>query len=156
MNVNQEPKTAKQATEQILVTGEPMQPRYDGQNRRLCTAHTSSGEQCRAPAMNGQRVCRIHGGSTPQARASAKLRILAQVDPALEKLAYEMEHAEKSADRIRAADSILDRAGYGRQAKVSYDDAKELLLERVWQLKHGGNNGNDNCTGTGSRTEPLS
>lgn len=129
-----------QSMEKLHVTGQPMQPRYDGQNRRLCTAHTSSGKRCRAPAMSGQQVCRIHGGSTPQARASAKLRLLAQVDPALEKLAYEMEHAEKSADRIRAADSILDRAGYGRQAKVTYDDAKELLIERVWQLKHNTEN----------------
>lgn len=154
MSIETEAKAVALQVDESQVTDQPMQPRYDGQNRRLCTAHTSSGEQCRAPAMSGQRVCRIHGGSTPQARAGAKLRLLAQVDPALEKLAYEMEHAEKSADRIRAADSILDRAGYGRQARVTYDDAKELLLERVWQLKHGTKDETDNRTTIG--TEPRS
>lgn len=107
--------------------------RYDDQNRRLCHAKSQrSGELCRAPAMAGQRVCRVHGGSTPQAKQAAKLRLASLVNPAIGTLAREMTRADRSADRQRAANSILDRAGIGRVQHIdNVADSKELLFEML-------------------------
>lgn len=44
------------------------------QHARRCKATTRSGKQCRAYAVADQRVCRMHGGSSPQARAAAQRR----------------------------------------------------------------------------------
>lgn len=108
------------------------QVRVDEQNRRLCSATSKrSGEMCRAPAMKGQNVCRLHGGASSQARRKAKLRLMELVDPAIATLAREMAQADKSADKQRAANSILDRAGFGRQQSVEVDDARAMLLQRI-------------------------
>lgn len=40
--------------------------------RRQCEAHRRDGARCRAPAIPGGYVCRVHGGSAPQVRASAR------------------------------------------------------------------------------------
>lgn len=60
-----------------------MNPRCKAKGKR-------SGEQCTNKAMNGQEVCRMHGGSAPQARrkaaeriAQAELLAQAKADPAL-------------------------------------------------------------------------
>lgn len=125
-------------------TGNPMQPvdptarpepRYDAMNRLLCRARTRTGEQCNSPAMTGQRVCRMHGGATPQARNKARLRLAELVAPAIATLAREMASADKSTDRLRAANSILDRAGWGRVSTVETADAREVLLERLAQMR---------------------
>ncbi len=121
------------------VTAGPMQPpelRYDEQGRRLCGAHRSDGEPCSAPAMIGQRVCRMHGGSAPQARHRARLRLMELVDPAVATLARELVGAPRSADRIRAAAEVLDRAGFVRGGgEVTADEARALLIERIRAIK---------------------
>lgn len=120
---------------------DPLEPdtkpfRYDQQNRLLCTAMSRrSGELCKAPAMKGQRVCRVHGGASSQARRKAKLRLMELVDPAIATLAREMTQADKSADKQRAANSILDRAGFGRQQQVEVDDARALLLQQILKAR---------------------
>jgi hypothetical protein len=40
-----------------------------------CRAHKRSGQPCTNPPMTGQAVCRMHGGSAPQARAAAEQRV---------------------------------------------------------------------------------
>jgi hypothetical protein len=40
-----------------------------------CTARRTNGEPCSAWAMRGQHTCWAHGGASPQARASAELRL---------------------------------------------------------------------------------
>jgi len=42
---------------------------------KTCTAHRTSGEPCRAPAMRGAAVCVAHGGKAPQVRAKAERRM---------------------------------------------------------------------------------
>ncbi len=42
---------------------------------KRCQARRSDGEPCGCWAMQGQRVCRVHGGSSPQARAAAERRL---------------------------------------------------------------------------------
>lgn len=36
----------------------------------ICHAHRTNGEPCKAKAMVGQKVCRVHGGATPKGIAS--------------------------------------------------------------------------------------
>ena len=119
---------------------DPMQPvgpshRFDAMNRLLCEARTHSGVLCMSPAVTGMRVCRMHGGSSPQARNRAKLRLAELVDPAVATLAREMTQAEKSNDRQAAANSILDRAGFARVAKIEQSDARELLVQRLLAMQ---------------------
>jgi hypothetical protein len=42
---------------------------------RRCRAHRGDGQPCRAWAMAGQFVCRVHGGSAPRARYAAHCRL---------------------------------------------------------------------------------
>lgn len=109
--------------------------RTDSQNRRLCHARRRDGELCKSPAVVGMRVCRVHGGSSQRAKNSARMRLTELVAPAIATLAREMAQADKSADRQRAANSILDRGGFGRQQKVDVTDAKELLVQRILDMK---------------------
>ena len=109
--------------------------RYDELGRRLCQGKKKTGEPCMAPAMAGQFRCRAHGGNRQDSKRKARIRMAELVDPAIATLAKEMMKAETSRDRQNAANSILDRAGYGRASKVEYEDAKALLLERVAEMK---------------------
>lgn len=103
---------------------------------RPCGAKRSNGEPCKKPAIKGGTVCQTHGGSAPQVRKKAALRLLELVDPAIAVLAREMVQADKSADRQRAANSVLDRAGVPRTATViDGESAKSLLVERINALR---------------------
>lgn len=110
-------------------------PRYREDGALLCSAHTTAGKPCNAPAMSGQTVCHKHGGAAPQAKRAAKLRLLELVDPAIATLAREMARAENSRDKQAAANSILDRAGYGRQQQITTDDARTMLFHRLMQAQ---------------------
>lgn len=77
----------------------------------------------------------MHGGSSPQARNKAKLRLAELVDPAIATLAREMASADKSSDRQRAANSILDRSGFGRSRKIEGADARELLTQKLLEMQ---------------------
>ena len=89
--------------------------------------------------MTGQLVCHKHGGASPQAKRKAKLRLLELVDPAVATLAREMARAENSRDRQAAANSILDRAGYGRQQQITTDDARTMLFHRLLEAQQENN-----------------
>ncbi len=124
-----------------------MQPRVDDHNRVLCSAHASrTGELCRAPAMHGQRVCRLHGGGTQASKAKARLRLAGLVDPAIATLAREMVNATTSRDRQRAANSILDRSGWGRVTRVEAVDARQVLLDRLRELRDAAEDPSDPST----------
>lgn len=104
---------------------------------RQCHAKAkSSGQQCTREAVPGATVCRHHGGAAPQVQRKAALRLLELVDPAISTLAREMVQADKSSDRQRAANSLLDRAGVGRKVdSPDADVAKALLVERLLALR---------------------
>lgn len=86
--------------------------------------------------MQGQKVCRTHGGSSPQAKRKAALRLVELIDPAIATLAREMVQADTSADRQRAANSILDRAGVPRVTKeIGVDTSREVLLTRLREIR---------------------
>lgn len=111
--------------------------RLDEQGRLLCKAKRKDGELCKSPTVTGMLVCRLHGGRSPQARNAVKLRLAELVQPALATLAREMVNADKSADMQRAANSILDRAGVSRVQRIETEDAKEILLQRILELRAG-------------------
>src|ERR1700691_4851910 len=47
--------------------------------RERCHARTRTGRQCKAKAIEGGFVCRVHGGSAPQVRLAARRRVLAEL-----------------------------------------------------------------------------
>lgn len=106
--------------------------RYGPNGQRLCKANHGT---CRAFAMQGQEVCKAHGGSAGHSRRAARLRLAGLVDPAIATLAKEMARADNSSDRQRAANSILDRAGFARVSKVESEDARAILLQRLLELQ---------------------
>lgn len=117
------------------MTDAPMDAPTTG--KRQCTAKsTRSGERCTKAPIKGGTVCATHGGSAPQVRRKAAIRLLELVDPAIAVLAREMVQADKSADRQRAANSVLDRAGVPRTATViDGESAKSLLVDRINALR---------------------
>lgn len=101
-----------------------------------CKATNRQGNRCGRRPVPGGTVCRQHGGAAPQVQRKAKLRLLELVNPAIATLAREMMQADKSADKQRAANSILDRAGVPRvSANPDSEAARDLLIERLKQLR---------------------
>lgn len=105
-------------------------------NSRQCSAHSKqTGNRCQQPAIPGATICRYHGAG-PQVRRAAQLRLVQLIDPAIAVLAREMATAEKSADRQRAANSILDRAGVPRApAAPDAEFARSALVERLLAMR---------------------
>jgi hypothetical protein len=100
-----------------------------------CTAHRTNGQPCNAPAIKGGSVCRVHGGSAPQVKRSAKMRLLELVDPALATLGRAVSSTRTgipTAVEISAAKDILDRAGFKPVEKTM--DVNVTLIEA---LKYG-------------------
>jgi hypothetical protein len=97
----------------------------------LCTAHRSAGRgPCRAYAVAGSNVCRVHGGASPQAKKRARERLDAAAMPAIAALTSMLtEGAMAGATdpascevRRKAANDLLDRIpGFGRGKNISVD-----------------------------------
>ena len=79
-------------------------------------------------------MCRMHGGAAPQVKRAAQLRLLELINPAIATLAREMAQADRSVDRQRAANSILDRAGVVKQGGPDGDLARALLIDRIMSI----------------------
>lgn len=105
--------------------------RTDSQGRRLCTAHTTRGTACRAPAITGATVCRSHGGSAPQVKKKAHEVVLNDlIGPAILKLSDLMNDPDvPAAVQLRAAAEILDRSGYEEGYVVTGADIDRLIAE---------------------------
>lgn len=104
----------------------------------LCNAFSKSAQGlCTKPVMLGMRVCRTHGGAAPKSKRAARLRLTELVDPAISRLADEMDNAKNSKDRIAAANSLLDRAGFGRISTTKFEgsNARALLVDRLKALQ---------------------
>lgn len=114
----------------------PRSPRYRADGVLLCSASRSHGGLCNAPAVKGTTVCRVHGGMAPQVQRKARLRLLDMIDPALATIAREMVNPNASPQaRLRAAENVLDRAGFPRHLETGTDEAKALLVQRLIQLR---------------------
>ena len=102
---------------------------------RRCTATNKSGGRCGQRAIPGGHVCKFHGGAAPQVKRKAQLRLAELVDPAIAQLARMLTQADKDSDKLRAAENILDRAGYGRSATVEVDDKREFILAQIGAIQ---------------------
>jgi len=103
-------------------------PRLESGSRRMdtterrCIAHSTSNDkaQCKNFAVRGMQVCRMHGGATPTAKQAAKVRLLAMCEPAFEVLHQCMQDPNAEwADKIKAANSVLDRAGFTAKQQMT-------------------------------------
>lgn len=125
-----------------MVERDPMEARdpvelWLSDGTRRCKAWSRQAQrQCARAATPGMEVCASHGSKSPQARRKAALKLLELVDPAIATLAREMVQADKSNDRQAAANSILDRSGYGRTSKIETEDAREILRERLIEIRN--------------------
>lgn len=121
--------------------------------RRCKATAKSTGNRCRKPAILGATVCLTHGGGAPQVRLAARARLAALVDPAIDALTRTLAEEERVvrdtfdrphvlgptfAERIRAAEAILDRAGYPKRTEVDLTDSHERILERLRALRDHG------------------
>ncbi len=89
-----------------------------------CTATNRAGERCGRRSIAGGTVCVMHGGSIPAVQQSAKLRLLAMVDPVMGAFEEILDswHRTKCetcgkptgdpAPVIRVGQLVLDRSGF--------------------------------------------
>lgn len=82
--------------------------------------------------------CRNHLGTTETQRRSARLRLAEMVGPAMALLARTItDSSAPPSVRLRAAQDVLDRAGYPRRVEVDIDEAREDLYARLMELQQG-------------------
>jgi hypothetical protein len=84
-----------------------------GQEHARCTAHTRAGNPCNGRPVDGQTVCRMHGGSSPQAIAAA---------------------AERKADA--KADELMRKLWPGLANQAPVKDPVDLLARTAAALEH--------------------
>lgn len=74
---------------------------------------------------------------SPLVGRKAQLRLLELVDPAIATLAREMTNGKaRPIERVKAAEAILSRAGFGdRNVTVYSDVARELLVQRILEIR---------------------
>jgi hypothetical protein len=101
-----------------------------------CRATNVRGERCGRAPIKGAAVCHQHGGSAPQVKRKAALRLAMLVDPAIATLARIMtDQSVSPGNRLRAANSILDRAGIVRQQDIDLETAQALLVQRLVEMR---------------------
>ncbi|HWB15900.1 MAG TPA: hypothetical protein VG538_05785 [Vicinamibacterales bacterium] len=98
-------------------------------SERRCTATSkTTGERCGRPPIVGGTVCNHHGGKAPQVIQSARQRLAALVDPAIDTLLRVLnapdvcEKCGRSDDMslmLKAAKIVLDRTGYGPKQSIT-------------------------------------
>lgn len=103
----------------------------------VCTARRRNGTQCLNYAIRGASVCRLHGGSAPQVKRAAQVRLLMAAE-GLAGLLVRMAYDDKlpPAVRLAAIRDGLDRAGLAPKGSVSVEldvsaDRKKTFEELV-------------------------
>jgi len=96
-----------------------------------CGRRTRTGGKCTQWVMRGQTVCKMHGGKSPQALASAEERMKALVHPALSRLQQLINHADADGVSLNAIKYVLDYAGFKATEKVTTDGRQVIEVEYV-------------------------
>lgn len=74
-------------------------------------------------------MCQAHGGMAGHVRAAAQGRLERLVDPAISTLREMMLRGETHTVRLRAAESVLDRAGIKAPEEVTVDNQVTIRVE---------------------------
>jgi hypothetical protein len=133
------------ALKAIRETRRQMQPivnmRTDDQGRRLCHANAlSTGLPCRAPAVAGAAVCRMHGaGKGSPGREKADNVMLRQlVGPALWRLKGLIDSNETTGPVLLSAiREVLDRTGYREYYEMTWEDVEPHLERLIQEAEEG-------------------
>lgn len=89
---------------------DPMRVEGLNGNPARCTATSKTKrERCKAPAIAGGTVCRMHGGSAPQVQAAARERLMALQPLAIQTLHNLLNREEFPTVQLGAARDVLDR-----------------------------------------------
>lgn len=110
-------------------------PRKPPKDRKpwMCHAHLNDplwpGRQCEVPRLLGQKVCRVHGGGSPQALKKARERLAALVPEADRALADMVTQRDHLPTTLNAVKEVYDRVegpvkggglGSGIQVQVGF------------------------------------
>lgn len=118
-----EAEVGRTAPEAPPVAAERAERRPYGPLSVRCRGTNRAGEPCGRAPIRGGDVCILHGGAAPQVQRSAKMRLMAGADLAIDYLLNLLEpkppceHCGRSdADRdpvvVRACQIVLDRSGH--------------------------------------------
>ena len=99
-----------------------------------CTAHTRAGNECKAQAIKGATVCRVHGGMAPQVRNAARARLLEALDPAAGELVRIALNAKNEQVRVSAIKELFERAGFGEPKTSRHHHHRRLLDAEIARL----------------------
>ena len=118
--------------------GDPMEVTdIDQRDPRLCIGHNRQGQPCRKYAMQGQQVCRNHGGGSPQALAKAaaavelaQLRLRNLAPRAVAELESLVTGADSEQVRLQAANSLVDRSVWRATERVQVQ--AQIVVKRPW------------------------
>ena len=103
---------------------------------RLCTAHNRAGAPCGKFSMQGQAICRSHGGASPQAKAKAEQMIeiaelrLRGLAPRAVDVLERLLTAESESVALGAANSLVDRSC--GKARERVEVAASITVTRPW------------------------
>ena len=109
----------------------------DQRDPRLCIGHNRAGAPCNKFAMRGQRVCKNHGGGSPQALRKAaeavelaELRLRNLAPRVVSELESLVTSATSEQVRLQAANSLVDRS-VGK-ATENIQVAAAITVTRPW------------------------
>jgi len=109
----------------------PRNMRMDEQGRRLCSATAkSTGQACRAPAVAGATICRVHGaGKGSPAREKADNLLLQElIGPALWRLKGLIDSKETTGPVLLGAiREVLDRTSYTEHHQMTFEQIEPHL-----------------------------
>jgi hypothetical protein len=96
--------------------------------------------------MHGQSVCRMHGGSSPQALRKAEERLRDLEQPAISTVAALIDHGDTDAIRFAAARWLLELLGHKPAVQVQtqgelvirwIDEPQPIIVEQRHVLGNG-------------------
>ncbi len=120
------------------MTSDPKPCDRCGEPHPKCIGHKRSGAPCGQKRMNGQLVCRMHGGSSPQALAKAEERMAeAQAEAMVRQLWVGLEQATPVTDPVLALqrlagalEQMVDTLGVRVNSMASIEAGSDLAQVR--------------------------
>lgn len=100
-----------------------------------CSAHRQDGVDCQAQAIKGGTVCRVHGGSAPQVKQAAMIRLLEAIDPAAGELIRIALKGKTDQVRVQAIKELFERAGFGEAKRIDITLTDDVLDAEIARLE---------------------